>query len=60
MSRITMNDVAVMSVQFVQYSFDYYLDSMRRCGLKKIDFWGGSPHYCRLIPHCWLPRAFRA
>ena len=48
MSRITMNDVAVMSVQFVQYSFDDYLDSMRRCGLKKIDFWGGSPHYCRL------------
>jgi hypothetical protein len=24
MSRITMNDVAVMSVQYVQYTFPYY------------------------------------
>ena len=48
MKRITMQDVAVMSVQFVQYSFDYYLDSMEKCCLHKVDFWGGSPHYCRL------------
>ena len=37
MSRITMQDVAVMSVQYVQYSFAYYLDSMKRCGLSNID-----------------------
>jgi len=48
MSRITMQDIAVMSVQYVHYSFDYYLDSMRRCGLRNIDLWGGIPHYCRL------------
>lgn len=48
MSRITMQDVAVMSVQYVQYSFAYYLDSMKRCGLSNIDMWGGAPHYCRL------------
>ncbi len=48
MSRITMQDVAVMSVQYVQYSFPYYLQSMARCGLSKIDMWGGAPHYCRL------------
>ena len=48
MSRITMNDIAVMSVQYVQYSFPYYLDSMRKCGLSRIDMWGGAPHYCRL------------
>ena len=48
MSRITMADVAVMSVQYLQYSFDYYLDSMSKCGLSKIDLWGGAPHYCRL------------
>ena len=41
MSRITMQDVAVMSVQYVQYSFAYYLDSMKRCGLSNIDMWGG-------------------
>lgn len=48
MSRITMQDVAVMSVQYVQYSFPYYLESMKKCGLSKVDMWGGAPHYCRL------------
>lgn len=48
MSRITMQDVAVMSVQYVQYTFPYYLDSMGRSGLSKVDMWGGAPHYCRL------------
>ena len=48
MSRITMQDVAVMSVQYVQHSFDYFLDSMERCGLRRVDLWGGAPHYCRL------------
>ena len=31
MSRITMQDVAVMSVQYVQYTFPYYLESMAKC-----------------------------
>ncbi len=48
MSRITMQDIAVMSVQFVHYSFDYYLDTLEKCGLHNIDLWGGEPHYCRL------------
>ena len=48
MSRITMQDIAVMSVQYVQYTFPYYLKSMEDCGLKNVDMWGGAPHYCRL------------
>ena len=48
MSRITMQSISVMSVQYVHYTFDYYLDSLQRCGLKNIDLWGGEPHYCRL------------
>ncbi|MDP4108597.1 MAG: TIM barrel protein [Bacillota bacterium] len=48
MSVISMQNVSVMSVQYVHYSFDYFLDSMERCALKNIDLWGGSPHYCRL------------
>ncbi|PKM50505.1 MAG: xylose isomerase [Firmicutes bacterium HGW-Firmicutes-7] len=48
MSVITMGNISVMSVQYVHYSFSYYLDSMKRCGLKNIDLWGGTPHYCRL------------
>ncbi len=48
MSAITMENIAVMSVQYVRYSFDYYLESMKRCGLCNIDLWGGTPHFCRL------------
>ena len=48
MSRIKIDDVAVMSVQYVQHSFPYYLKSMKECGLKNIDMWGGAPHYCRM------------
>lgn len=56
MSRITMNNIGVMSVQYVHYSFDYFLDSMQKCGLKNVDFWGGVPHYCRLD----YPRSYSA
>lgn len=48
MSYITMQDISVMSVQYVQHTFSYYLDSMARAGLNRIDLWGGAPHYCRL------------
>lgn len=43
-----MENFSVMSVQYFHYSFDYFLDSMEKCGLKNIDLWGASPHYCRL------------
>ena len=48
MSKITMDIFAVMSVQYVHYSLEYYLDSMVKNGLKHVDLWGGIPHYCRL------------
>lgn len=48
MSKITMDNFAVMSVQYVHYSLEYYLDSMVNNGLKHVDLWGGIPHYCRL------------
>ena len=41
MSIITMDQIAVMSVQYVHYTFDYYLDSMHQCGIKNLDLWGG-------------------
>ncbi len=46
--KIGMQDIAVMSVQYAQYSFDYFLKSMETCGVKNVDMWGGAPHYCRL------------
>lgn len=48
MSKITMDQIGCMSVQYVHYTLDYYLDSMQRCNVRNIDLWGGSPHYCRL------------
>lgn len=48
MHFITFDQFSVMSVQYVQHSFDYFLDSMKKCGIKNIDFWGGSPHFSRL------------
>ncbi len=47
MSTITMDNISVMSAQYVHHTFDYYLDSMVRCGVKNIDIWGGTPHFCR-------------
>lgn len=43
MSIITMDQIAVMSMQYVHYTLDYYLDSMQRCGIKNIDLWGRLP-----------------
>ncbi len=48
MSLITMKNIAVMSVNYCHYSLDYFIDSMKKCGIENIDFWGGVPHYCRL------------
>ena len=48
MGKISINQFAVMSVQYFHYSFDYYLRSMKECGIKMVDLWGAIPHYCRL------------
>jgi len=46
MSQISMQNISVMSVQYWHYSFEYFLDSMQKCGLKNIELWAGAPHYC--------------
>lgn len=45
MSRISMRNIAVMSVQYWHYSFEYFLESMQKCSLRNIDLWAGAPHY---------------
>lgn len=39
---------AVMSVSYVQHTLDFFINSMVQCGFRNIEFWGGTPHYCRL------------
>ena len=48
MRKITMNDFAAMTVSYQQYSFDYVLNSLQKIGIRNIDFWGGTPHFCHL------------
>jgi fructoselysine 3-epimerase len=43
--RNLMDRIAVMNVQYVQYSFSYFLNSMETCGVKNIELWTGSPHF---------------
>lgn len=45
MKPYSLDDFAVMSVQYIQHSFEYYLESMKRCNIKHIDLWGGEPHF---------------
>lgn len=47
MSKLTMKNVAAMSVQYWQYTFEYFLDSMVKCGIGNIELWAGEPHYFR-------------
>ena len=47
MKRITIEDFAVMTPSYQQYSFDYVLDSLDQIGIRNIDFWGGIPHFYR-------------
>jgi len=42
------NQLAVMSVQYVHYTLDYYIESMKKNSIKNIDLWGGLFHYCSL------------
>jgi fructoselysine 3-epimerase len=52
-SRITMKDIAVMSVQYVHYSFEYFLASMAKCGINNIELWTGAPHFCDELYSSW-------
>jgi fructoselysine 3-epimerase len=44
---IKPNQIAAMSVQFVQYSMDYTIEAFAKCGFKNMEFWGAEPHYYR-------------
>lgn len=47
MSKITIDDFAIMTPSYQQYSFDYTVNSIHSIGIKNIDFWGGIPHFYR-------------
>lgn len=47
MSKITIDDFAIMTPSYQQYSFDYTVNSINKIGIKNVDFWGGIPHFYR-------------
>jgi protein FrlC len=47
MNKLTMDNVAAMSIQYWHYSFDYFINSMVQCGIRNVELWPGEPHYYR-------------
>lgn len=45
MSKISMQNVSVMNVQYWHYTFAYFLNSIEKCGLRNIELWTGAPHF---------------
>ncbi|MBC8586393.1 sugar phosphate isomerase/epimerase family protein [Youxingia wuxianensis] len=45
MSKITMDNMSVMSVCYTRYSLEYTMESIAGAGLKQFEFYAGSPHY---------------
>ena len=46
MHKIHFDQFGIMTVNYQQYSLEYCFDSIAENGFKRVDFWGGAPHYC--------------
>lgn len=44
--KIHFDQFGIMTVNYQQYSLEYCFDSIAENGFKRVDFWGGAPHYC--------------
>jgi protein FrlC len=47
-----MEKTAIMSVQYAQWTLEYFLQSMRQCGFSGVDFWAGAPHFAPEMFRC--------
>ena len=47
MSKITMRDISIMGPSYVHYPFEFFLDSLQKCGVHKVDLWGAEPFFYR-------------
>ena len=45
MHKIDICQISAMNISYQFYSFDYFLDSMAKIGIKNIDIWTGYPHF---------------
>jgi len=44
MKPIEISQIAVMNLPYCHYTLDYFLESMKRIGIKNIELWAGYPH----------------
>lgn len=44
MKPITSEQLAGMNMHYQRHSFDYFLNSMQRVGIKRFELWSGAPH----------------
>lgn len=49
MNNIKSDQFAAMNMVYNRYSFDYFLDSLDRIGVKNFELWAGAPHFCHFI-----------
>lgn len=45
MSLIKREQIAGMNCHYYNYSLDFFLDAMERCGYETVVLWGGAPHF---------------
>lgn len=45
MFQLKKRQIAGMNLSYRYYSFDYFLKSMEKIGLRSIEVWGASPHF---------------
>ncbi len=46
MIKLDKSQIAIGNYHYVSFSFDYFLDSVQKLGIKNIELWGAKPHFC--------------
>ncbi|RDU24048.1 sugar phosphate isomerase/epimerase family protein [Anaerosacchariphilus polymeriproducens] len=45
MKLLNIDQIAAMNIHYLYYSFEYFLNTQERLGVKTIELWTGSPHF---------------
>ena len=46
MGTIQQSQIAIGNYHYVSWSFEYFLDSVKKIGVENIELWGAKPHFC--------------
>ena len=50
MNKITINNFAAMNMIYSRYSFEYFLESLKRLDIQNFELWTGAPHLNNFVP----------